>query len=119
MNRRRFMTVTTAAAAAAAWPSWLRRAVASDCEIDRAAGELFAAYLRARQARRPLLVLVFPEDSDPQYIRGRAFGEWLNHGSDEQIAPLGLAEVICATMTTREGEEPRPPPKPSWLTRPS
>lgn len=96
MNRRRFIAVSAAGAAGAAFSSWLGRAFAGDCGIADRVRELFSAYQRARKARRPLLVLVIPKDRE--YQRGSAFGEWLNYGSDEQIAPLALCEVACATM---------------------
>jgi hypothetical protein len=94
MNRRGFL----AGGALLVWPGWLRHAFAADCDPGALQG-LFTAYRRARRAGRPLLVLVVPEDDGAKYDRGHAFGEWLNHGTDEQLAPLAQAEVICASMT--------------------
>ena len=45
---------------------------------------------------RPTLVLVVPRDENERYERGAAFGEWLNHGSDRDLAPLALVDVVCA-----------------------
>ena len=99
MNRRQFMAVTAAGAAGVTSLAWLHRAFAGDCAIGGRVRELFSAYQRARKARRPLLVFVIPREHDGDlYLRGKAFGEWLNHGSDDQIAPLALCEVACATM---------------------
>jgi len=90
------MAVTVAGAAGATSLAWLHRAFAGECAIGERVRELFSAYQRARKARRPLLVFVIP--GGDFYLRGQAFGEWLNHGSDDQIAPLALCEVACATM---------------------
>ncbi len=64
---------------------------APETEFDDAAG-------RARKDARGLLVLVIPVDVTQKFERGRAFGEWLNHGSDAELRPLGQVEVAAATM---------------------
>jgi hypothetical protein len=43
-------------------------------------------------------VILIPSDDSKKYDRGRAWGELLNFGSDEQLAPLSSVEVACATM---------------------
>lgn len=44
---------------------------------------------------KPQLVFVIPTDKALMYPRGQAFGELLNHGSDEQLAALACFEVVC------------------------
>ena len=48
-------------------------------------------------------MFVIPDDDGKKWERGRAFGELLNHGSAAQLAPLGLCEVVCATMAEVRG----------------
>jgi len=62
------------------------------------AAEFDGAAERARQGARPLLILVIPSDETNKYERGRAFGEWLNHGTDEQLRALGEVEVAATSM---------------------
>jgi hypothetical protein len=97
MKRRTFLG---AAALAAFAPSWIRRAF-GDASFG---GErkppvpphrYREALERARKAGRPLLVLVIPDEDSDKWDRGRAFGEWINHGTDAQLAPLALVEVAC------------------------
>jgi hypothetical protein len=118
MNRRdlnRILMVGTALAGS--WPGWLKKAFGADAASGRACptagheGEqrwrqiVSGGYRRAQQAGKPLLAFVVPavdEDSgdgfDARWDRGAAFGELLNHGSDDALATLGLAEVVCAPM---------------------
>ncbi|APR75374.1 Hypothetical protein A7982_00720 [Minicystis rosea] len=90
--------------AAALWPSWLREAFADEGACEGQGGALArlavlsGAFRRARDAGKPLLVLVIPDNDMDKWQRGRAFGELLNHGSDVQLAPLSRVEVTCATM---------------------
>ena len=108
MRRREFLGATTAAAVLASWPRWLRSAFADEpsptpeaCEADRkktAVAALARAWKRAQGAGKAVLVLVIPADPSAKYDRGHVFGELLNHGKPEQLAPLALAEVVCATM---------------------
>ncbi|HEX2574575.1 MAG TPA: hypothetical protein VH877_33825 [Polyangia bacterium] len=101
MNRRQFLGSAAAAAVIATWPGWLRRAFAGTSPIEEEAAALAVlseGYRRAQRAGKPLLVLVIPADGGQKYDRGRAFGEYLNHGSAEQLAPLALCEVACAEM---------------------
>jgi hypothetical protein len=102
MNRRKFLGSAATAAVIATWPGWLRRAFAAGSALEQEAAGLTMlseGYRRAQRAGKPLLVLVIPEDGSQKYDRGTAFGEYLNHGSAEQLAPLGLCEVACAEMT--------------------
>lgn len=80
MKRRAFL----AGLAAAPW--WIRRAFA-DASV--------AAPPTVRTTR-PTLVLVVPTDESARWDRGAAFGELLNHGGDRELAPLALADVVCA-----------------------
>lgn len=111
MNRRGFLGGGLAAAAVAAWPGWLSRAFADNSTCDpganpkgpevSAANELAtfsAAYRQAQRDKRSLVVLVVPESDELKNERGHAFGEWLNTGSDAQMAPLALCEVVCARL---------------------
>ena len=54
---------------------------------------------RARRSNRPLLVFVVPENDSLKWDRGAAFGELLNHGTDEQLAPLSRVDAIAAPMS--------------------
>jgi len=97
-----------AAAAAATWPGWLRRAFAADVDCPPGTEKapstrrwleiVSAAYRRAQAAGKPLLVLVVPHAVDERAIRGVFFGELLNHGGDDAMAALALAEVTTAPM---------------------
>jgi hypothetical protein len=104
MNRRRFLRASSAAALAlAAAPAWVRRAFADtacppEAKNPRALASLAGAYRRAARLGRPLLVLVIPENDSAGWDRGAAFGEYLNHGTDAQLAPLAQVEVACARM---------------------
>ena len=108
MKRRRILGAASAGLAASLWPSWLRLAFADGPACDATGhapppsldgvAALSGALSRARQANRPLLVLVIPARDLERSDRGHAYGELLNFGSDVQLAPLARAEVVCATM---------------------
>jgi hypothetical protein len=99
-------------------PVWLQRAFA-----DSSVGAPARAGLRRseleRKRRGPTLVLIIPEDDDEKWNRGRAFGEWLNHGSDDDLAPLAHVEVVCAYAreVPSEGASPGDEPLLAWLYR--
>jgi len=100
MNRRTFLAASAASAVVASWPRLIRRAFA-DASVDGMrgrAGQLASGWERATKNGKPLLTIVVPAEDGPKWARGTWFGEWLNTGSDEQMAPLALAEVACATM---------------------
>lgn len=111
MNRRGFLKsasrVPLAAAAAATmatWPAFLREAFA-DAAKSESGEEALAGlavvsegYRRAQRAGKPLLVLIIPEKPEAKYGRGALFGAFLNHGTVDQLYPLALCEVICATL---------------------
>jgi hypothetical protein len=103
MNRRGFLKTSAAAALALAGaPGLIRRAFADEsCAPREQVGlaSLAGAYRRAQRAGRPLLVLVIPADLETQWDRGAAWGELLNHGSDDQLAPLSLVDVACARLS--------------------
>jgi hypothetical protein len=80
MKRRAFLVGLAAA------PWWIRRAF----------GDASVGAPPARARADATLVLVVPRDETARYERGAAFGEWLNHGSDRDLAPLGLVDVVCA-----------------------
>ncbi|MCB9593294.1 MAG: hypothetical protein H6719_11235 [Sandaracinaceae bacterium] len=105
IERRTFLTSAAAAGAATlSAPAWISRAFAQEGDNgrDRAAElrDLSAAYRRAQQQGRPLLVLVVPEDGGARWERAHAFGELLNHGTDATLTNLAMAEVACSTMTS-------------------
>lgn len=103
MNRRQFLGSAATAAMIATWPGWLRRAFADKPALEQAAADLSVlseGYRRAQRAGKPLLVLIIPADANQKYERGGAFGEYLNHGGTEQLAPLALCEVACAEMAS-------------------
>jgi hypothetical protein len=104
MRRREFVAL------AASWPLLVRRAFADTCTPksktpDEAAAEKREqeaskrrkeAVARALAAGRTVMIFVIPDDDALKWERGRAFGEWLNHGEDSQLAPLSRATVMCA-----------------------
>ncbi|WP_437676718.1 hypothetical protein [Sorangium sp. So ce131] len=107
MNRRHFLGATAAGLAATAWPAFIRDAFGDGAACDMkgkpaaASGSLAqvsAAFRRARQARRDLVVFVIPADDTAKHRRGQDFGELLNFGADRDLAPLAGVEVVCATM---------------------
>ena len=103
MRRRDFLGSAAAAAVVATWPRFLARAFADEaCPPDSSVlplAVLGAAWKRAQAGGKPLLILVIPDDDAEKWARGHAWGELLNHGTPEQIAPLALAEVACAKMS--------------------
>jgi hypothetical protein len=109
MKRRQFLDATIAAGATLLWPTWLKQAFGDPATCGpegasrvasaaQSAASLSQAFRNARRAGRPLLVIVIPSDDSQKYERGRAWGELLNFGSDEQLAPLSSVDVACATM---------------------
>ncbi len=60
--------------------------------------DLKAALDRAARAGVPLFVIIIPQDDGKKWEVGRAWGELLNHGKPEEVAPLSRAEVVCAPM---------------------
>lgn len=83
MKRRAFIATMAAA------PWFIRRAF-GDTSVVGATGS------GARTTTRPTLVLVVPRDETARWNRGLVFGELLNHGSDRELAPLALVDVVCA-----------------------
>jgi hypothetical protein len=125
MNRRdlnRILMLGTALAGG--WPVWLRRAFGAEsgrsCPLPsgqegavRWRRIVSAAYRRAQQGGKPLLAFVVPDTSDEQgrgfekmWDRGRAFGELLNHGDDDALATLALAEIVCAPVSALQALAP-------------
>ncbi len=100
MNRRTFLGAASRAAIIASWPAWLQTAFAEETgakDPDAGLAVVSEGFRRAQRAGKPLLVLVIPDSDDKKYSRGRTFGEFLNHATRQQHAPLALCEVICAT----------------------
>lgn len=84
MKRRAFL----AGLAAAPW--WIRRAFADASVGDAHPGPAAPA------TTGPTLVFVVPRDEGRRWERGAAFGDYLNKGSDRDLAPLALVDVVCA-----------------------
>jgi hypothetical protein len=102
MKRRTFLAAVGASAAAALWPSLIRRAFA-DASFDAPGTRKTAPGLSTSQkhidvSQRAQLVIVVPADDGQKYRRGELWGEYLNHGTPAQIAPLSHVDVSCATM---------------------
>ncbi|HND11498.1 MAG TPA: hypothetical protein PLY80_13740 [Pseudomonadota bacterium] len=101
MNRRTFLDAASRAALIASWPAWLQKAFADESKAqtdDDGLTVVSEGFRRAQRAGKPLLVLVIPKNSSDRYARGKIFGEYLNHATKTQHAPLQLCEVICATV---------------------
>lgn len=106
--KRRTLIVSSLLAAAASTP--LLRAFAQDrVPEDGALAGLSEAYRAAQRGRRPLLVLVIPEDNGARWSRGSALGAFLNHGTDDAMTAIGLCEVTCATMAVLRQLVPQAP----------
>jgi len=86
MKRRAFVVALAAA------PWWIRRAF-GDASVG---GERATGTTPARATAGPTLVFVVPRDESARWERGAAFGDYLNHGSDRDLAPLALVDVVCA-----------------------
>ena len=99
MKRRALLGAAAASAGVLTCPSWLARAFAQVTASEELAA-LSDAYRRAQRTGRPLLVLVIPAQQEARWDRAQALGELLNHGGDDVLADLALAEVACATMAT-------------------
>ncbi|WP_437279105.1 hypothetical protein WME90_00690 [Sorangium sp. So ce375] len=107
MKRRQLLGATAAGLAATAWPAFIRDAFGDGAACDAqgrpaavsgSVAQVSAAFRRARQASRALLVFVIPADESAKWDRGHVFGELLNFGADVDLAPLAGVEVVCATM---------------------
>ena len=102
MKRRTFLAAIGASTGAALWPSLIRRAFA-DASFDapgtkKTGRGLSTSTKHIDPSKRPQLVIVVPADDGQKYRRGEMWGEYLNHGSPSQIAPLSHVDVSCATM---------------------
>ena len=113
MNRRRFLKVASFTAAVLSARKLVGRAFADEScvlpQVGAGLKQLSGALRRALEAGKPLLVIVIPADDGKKWERGRIFGELLNHGSAEQLAPLSLVEVACAQMVEVRALAPRAP----------
>jgi len=110
MQRRRFLGAITLGAGATTLPMWLSRSFNLDHGTCPEPHDLSGLGLDPEQSDphdcrpghaspgRPQLVLVIPADRDEQYRRGHAFGELLNAGRDDQLAPLACFDVVCRRL---------------------
>ncbi|CAN0459672.1 unnamed protein product, partial [Ectocarpus fasciculatus] len=55
------------------------------------------AWRRAASAGRPLLAIIIPDDDSQRWFAADIWGEVITHGSEEAIAALAAAELVCAT----------------------
>ncbi|MCO4744646.1 MAG: hypothetical protein KC912_07655 [Proteobacteria bacterium] len=92
MNRRRFLGTSLAALLLPAFASGF------DGDVTRLSN-VSAVFQAAVASGRKMLVFVIPEDNGEKYLRGRALGEFLNHGPEATLARLGEAELVAATMS--------------------
>jgi len=116
----------TVLAAVVLTPAWLRRAFAdaslpsstagakSGDEVElgpitietrgsgdrRAPADVGRALRRAQTRGRPVAVIVVRADERAREQRAQLVGDYLRRGSAEQLAPLGGADVICATLSS-------------------
>ncbi len=105
MKRRSLLKGAAAVAIGAACPGWIRSAFAEEsCNKavtpKRGLIAMSDGFRAAQRAGRALLVFVIPEDEGARWKPAHAFGEYLNHGTDEQLLPLAALEVVCAKMST-------------------
>ena len=97
VNRRAVLKLAGAGAAAFVLPgdrSWGRALL----ERSTDPGELGRVLKRAREAGKPLLLLVIPREDEGKWVRGLLFGGLLQAGGDGVLADLALCEVACAEM---------------------
>jgi hypothetical protein len=104
MKRRTFLAAVGTSAAVALWPRLIRRAFADasfDAPGTRKPASASPSSTPARRidpSQRPQLVIVVPADDAQKYRRGELWGEYLNHATPGQLAPLAQVDVLCATM---------------------
>lgn len=111
MDRRGFLERLGVGAAIVGAAGWLPEAAAQSADEGGPSPrmlflEVREARERAQRAGRPLLVLVIPKKDEERDARGSAFGEYLNHGSAEQLAPLALCDLATASMADLRRLEP-------------
>lgn len=92
MNRRNFLRGAVLGSALTTASNWFAKAWAAP---RHGTHRVFDAYRKARRHSRALLVFVIPDKREERYERGGSLGAYLNHGSDQQLAPLALCEVVC------------------------
>jgi hypothetical protein len=108
MHRRKFLGTLAVGLGATALPVWLSRSFGlrgetcpdtlepTPAPTPEPVDPPRAPTCGTGVATKPLLILVIPaEDRGAQYERGHAFGELLNHGTDEQRGLFALFDVAC------------------------
>lgn len=108
MHRRKFLGTVAVGLGATALPVWLSRSFGLSGQTCPATPEDPPAPADPPRSEchavpgapsKPRLVLVIPaEDVAAQWNRGQAFGEYLNHGRDEQLGLFAAFDVICRRM---------------------
>lgn len=104
MGRREFFGFLAGMAAAAPFAAWMLDPRRGACDSPGAPSRGATPATPETTAVPPVLVFVIPADQALEYDFGRMLGEYLNHGSDEYLAPLAAVEVVC----TAEEELPAP-----------
>lgn len=117
MQRRKFLGIVTLGAGATTFPMWLSTAFnlrgdEPGCEELADSDDIIhlndlppqhsdpdACMPGLADTGKPRLVLVIPVNSGQQFVRGHAFGELLNAGSDAQLAPLACYDVVCRRLS--------------------
>lgn len=111
MQRRKFLGIVTLGAGTTTFPMWLSTAFnlrrdEPDCaepydlsDLGSEQSDPDACLPGLADPGKPRLVFVIPQSPDQQSIRGHAFGELLNAGSDEQLAPLACYDVVCRRLS--------------------
>ncbi len=104
MNRRTALKLAGAGTAGLAFPSaadrWFLRLETWFLRGGDGSGDHEAALKRAREAGKPLLVLVIPVKDEEKMERGRLFGGLLNWTGYEALSDLVLCEVVCAPVSS-------------------
>jgi hypothetical protein len=114
MRRR---TLLRGAAALLLTPAFIKRAFADASIVQsgtpgtvKADGPLRVPLERARQAGRPLLVIVVPAGENKRWNRQHLISRWLlARDEDDHLASLALADVVCAPVSALECEGHLPP----------
>ena len=98
-------------------PAFIKRAFADASIVQsgtpgaiKADGPLRVPLERARQAGRPLLMIVVPTGENQRWRRQDLISRWLlARDEDDHLAPLALADVVCAPVSALECEGHVPP----------
>src|SRR5690349_10872654 len=102
-------SLLAAGAFALAAPPWIARAFAHGATASSApaaSSRLAAAIARARDAGKPLLVILVPE-LPLRDARGRLWGDLFAYASDEALADFALCEWTCVELAELRARFPK------------